>query len=114
MFAQQRTRRSLAFGCEVAVSRVVASGALGPPSVGLLEDGEGKAGEAVHVHIAGYPCGNYDGTVSGQFHVWQGDVLVALCFIDGHRGHFRHGVSDTLDTIVTVGIVCARREFSHA
>lgn len=41
----------LAFGCEVAVFQVVVSETLVASSVVVFEDGEGKAGNAVQVHL---------------------------------------------------------------
>ena len=46
--------------------------------------------------------------------MWQVDVPVVLLFVDDHRQHLSHGVIDALDATVAVGVVGARREFSHA
>ena len=52
-------------GGEVAVFQVMAGEALMVSGVVVFEDGEGKAGEAVHnMHlIRGQPCGGADGIV---------------------------------------------------
>lgn len=53
LVAQERMRTPLCFRGEVAVFQAVASDALVPSSVVVIEGGEGKAGDAVHVHLAG-------------------------------------------------------------
>ena len=83
--------------------------------VAVFEDGEGGARKAVHMHlIRGQPCGGADGIVVSKFHVRQVDVPVVLPFVDDHRQHLSHGVVDALNATVTVGVVGARRDFSHA
>ena len=60
----QRIRTSLTVGGEVAVFQEVAGEALVASGVAVFEDGEGKAGEAVHMHlIRGQPGGGADGIV---------------------------------------------------
>ena len=45
----------------------------------VFEEGEGKAGEAVHMHlIRCQPCGGADGIVVSKFHVRQVGVPVVL------------------------------------
>ena len=81
----------------------------------VFEEGEGKAGEAVHMHlIRCQPCGGADGIVVSKFHVWQVGVPVVLPFVDDHREHLNHGVIDALDATVAVGVLGVRRDFSHA
>ena len=40
--------------------------------------------------------------------------LVVPSFVDDHCQHLSHGVVNALDVTVAVGVVCARRDFSHA
>ena len=115
MFTNQRIRTPLAVGGEVAVFQVVAREALVASGVVVFEGGEGKAGEAIHMHlIRCQPGGGADGIAVSKFHVWQVDVPVVLSFVDDHRQHLSHGVVDALDATVAVGVVGARRDFSHA
>ena len=96
-----------------AVFQVMAGEALMVSGVVVFEDGEGKAGEAVHMHlIRCQPGGGADGIIVSKFHVWQADVPVVLSFVDDHRQHLSHGVVDALDA--TVAVVGDRRDFSHA
>ena len=79
LFANQRIRTPLTVGGEVAVFKVVADEALVASSVVVFENGEGKAGEAVHMHIIrDQPGGGADRTVVSKFHVRQVDVPVVL------------------------------------
>ena len=55
-----------------------------------------------------------DRIVISKFHLRQVDVPVVLSFVDDHRQHLSHGVVDALNATVTVGVVGARRDFSHA
>ena len=81
----------------------------------VFEDGEGKAGEAVHMNlIRCQPGAGADGIVVSKFHVRQVDVPVVLSFVDDHRQHLNHGVVDALDATLAVGVVSARRDFSRA
>ena len=115
LFANQRIRTPLAVGGDVAVLQVVAGEALVASGVVVFEDGEGKAGEAVHMHlIRCQPGGGADGIIVSKFHVWQADVPVVLSFVDDHRQHLSHGVVDALDATVAVGVVGTRCDFSHA
>ena len=58
---------------------MVAGEALVASGVVVVEDGEGKAGEAEHMHlIRCQPGGGADGIVRSKFHVWQVDVPVVL------------------------------------
>ena len=115
LLANQRIRILLAVSGEVAVFQVVAGEALVASGVVVFEDSEGKAGEAVHMHlIRCQPGGGADGIVVSKFHVWQGDVPVVLSFVDDHRQHLSHGVVDALDATVAVGVLGAHRDFSHA
>ena len=83
-------------GGEVAVFQVMAGEALMVSGVVVFEDGEGKAGEAVHnMHlIRGQRGAGADGIVVSKFHVRQVDVPVVLSFVDDHRQHLSHGVVD--------------------
>ena len=115
MFANQRIRTPSAVSGEIAVFQVVASEALVASGVVVFEDDEGKAGEAVHMHlIRCQPGGGADGIVVSKFHVWQVDVPVVLLFVDNHHQHLSHGVVDAPDATVAVGVVGARSDFSHA
>ena len=106
LFANQRIRTPLTVGGEVAVFQVAASEALVASGVAVIEDGEGEARKAVHMHlIRGQPCGGADGIVVSKFHVRQVDVPVVLSFVDDHRQHLSHGVVDALDAIVAIGMV---------
>ena len=99
----------------MAVFQMVAGEALMASGVVVFEDGEGKVGEAVHMHLVQrQPGGGADGIVVSKFHVWQVDVPVVLSFVDDHRQHLSHGVVDALDAIVADGMVGARRDFPHA
>ena len=94
---------------------MVAGEALVDSGVVVFEDGEGEGREAVLTQlIRGQPRGNADGIVVSEFHVRQVDVPVVLSFVDDHRQHLSHGVVDALNATVTVGVVGARRDFSHA
>ena len=69
LFANQRMRTPLTVGGEVAVFQVVAGEASVASGVVVFEDGEGKAGEAVHMHlIRCQPGGGADGIVVSKFH----------------------------------------------
>ena len=115
MFANQRIRTPLAVSGEVAVFQVVAGETLVASGVVVFEDGEGKAGEAVHMYLIRYqPGGGADGIVVSKFHVWRVDLPVVLSFVDDHRQHLSHAMVDALDATVAVGVVDARRDFSHA
>ena len=95
LFANQRMRTPLTVGGEVAVFQVVAGEASVASGVVVFEDGEGKAGEAVHMHlIRGQRGAGADGIVVSKFHVRQVDVPVVLSFVDDHRQHLSHGVVD--------------------
>ena len=115
MFVNQRIRTPLTVGGVVAVSQVVVGEALVASGFVVLEDGEGKAGGAVHMHlIRGQPCGGADGIVVCKFHVQQVDVPVVLSIVDDHRQHLSHGVVDALNATVAAGVEGARRDFLHA
>ena len=95
LFANQRIRTPLAVGGEVAVFQVVAGEALVAWGEVVFDDGEGKTGEAVHMHLNRcQPGGGADGIVVSQ--------------------HLSHGGVDALDDTVAVGVVGARCDFSHA
>ena len=54
LFANQRILTPLAAGGEVSVFQVVTGEALVPSGVVVFEDGEGKVGELVHMHLIRY------------------------------------------------------------
>ena len=115
MFANQRMRTPLTVGGEVAVFQVVAGEASVASGVVVFEDGEGKAGEAVHMHlIRGQRGAGADGIVVSKFHVRQVDVPVVLSFVDDHRQHLSYGVVDARDATIAVEVAGARRDFLHA
>ena len=114
LVTNQPIRTPLAVGGEVAVFQVVAGEALVASGVAVIENCEGEAGKAVHVHfIWGQSGCSADGIVVSKFHVRYVDVSVVLSFVHDHRQHLSHGVVDALDATVTVGVVGARRDFSH-
>ena len=79
MFAKQRIRTPLTVGDEVAIFQVVAGEALVALSVVVFEYDEGKAGEAVHMHlIRCQPGDGADGIVVIKVYVWQVDVPIVL------------------------------------
>ena len=88
MFANRRIRTPLTVGDEVAVCQVVADEVLVASGVVVFEDGEGKAGEAGHMHlIRGQPGGGADGVVVSNFYVRQVDVPVVSSFVDDRHQH---------------------------
>ena len=115
LFTNHLIGTPLAVAGEVAVFEVVASKALVSSGVAVSEGSEGEAGMSVHMHFNSGPRGGGAGGVGvSKFHVRHVDVPVVLHFVDDHRQHLRHGVVDALDATVTIGVVCARRNFLHA
>ena len=81
LFTNQCIRPPLTVGGEVAVFQVVAGEALLASGVAVFEDGEGKAGEAVHMQlIRGQPGSGADTIVVSKCHVRQVDIPVVLSF----------------------------------
>ena len=81
LLADRRIRTPLTVGGEVAVFQVVAGEALLASGVAVFEDGEGKAGEAVHMQlIRGQPGSGADTIVVSKCHVRQVDIPVVLSF----------------------------------
>ena len=115
LFANQRIRTPLTVGGEVAAFQAVAGESLVASGVAVFDDGEGEVREAVHMHLIwDQPGGGADGIIVCKLHVRQVDVPVVLSFDEDHHHNLSHGVIDALNVTVAVGMVGARREFSHA
>ena len=92
LFVNQRIRTPLAVSGGVAVLHLVASGVM------VFERCEGKAGEAVHMHlIRCQPGGGAAGIAVSKFLVWQVDVPVVLSFVDDHCQHLSAGLVDATE-----------------
>ena len=115
MFANQRIRTTLTVGGEVTVFQVIAGEVLVTSGVVVFENSEGGGGEGGSYALRlGLTRWRADGIVVSNFHVRQVGVPVVLSFVDDHREHLSHGVSDALDATVAVRMVGVCRDFSRA
>ena len=82
----------------------------------MLEDIEGYAGQAVHVHlIGGQPGGGTGGIISvSKFHLWQMGIPTILPFVDDHSEHLSHGMVHALDTTFAFRMIGTCRNFARA
>ena len=115
MFAHQGVQASLAVGSQVDIFLLIASEALVSPSIRVLEENEGWAGEAVHVHLIGDQSGGgTDKIIVSKFHVWQMGIPIILPLADDHSEHLSHGMIYALDAVVAVRMIGTCPNFSRA